>query len=73
MICVHLACGSGFLASAARGAFVSGFRRDFLVIANFLRDGPRPVGAPRLALADFIAQGFFRFVRRNVRNEPRAR
>ena len=28
---------------------LSGFRRDFLVIANFLRDGPRPVGAPRLA------------------------
>ena len=36
----------------------------FLVIANFLRDGPRPVGAPRLARwPTYSPIGFFRFVR----------
>ena len=50
------ALGLRFRVSRLGGArrVVSGYHRDFLLDVSLLRDGPRPLGAPRLALADFI-------------------
>ena len=47
---VHSACGSGFLASAARGAFGARIWPGILVDASLLRDARAPFrSAPRLA------------------------
>ena len=60
---MHSACGSGFLASAARGAFVPGYGRGFLVDASLLRNARAcPSGLRRASRADLLLVGFFRFV-----------
>ena len=64
LICVHSACGSGFLASAARGAIVPGYRRGFFLLdASLLRDARAPSvrRAPR-AGRFYCPMAFFRFV-----------